>query len=523
MGTTVYLIADGSRISPKAWEHVYLDSLHLLDGFPAPPMHLDVEQKGGWKRYVYSRQLVREEGGPRERWTICGDLASRRSAEDFVLFRHHAAQFLTAASQNKTASNRDILWVEPGEAIESFYGEGFVLWDSKTQDCPYHFAVLAVGMLIETRFPTAAYVIGDINRREAEHAAAWARGVLGESIALPVCVDSDRLCKRLLGLYGNQLPALRRFTTLFRGELHEEWETIARHVDTGLRHSFLATRLESLDSLGLVGASQQILSYLEATGDVEGLIESVHKVASARKTGGTAFSSEALLRTLCESAITIPPDLRRSRHRNALDPFKEIDPVLGKALQTFIDAIPSGDFYMPAEELLEHFSRAEPERRQRFSRIISSHDSAQKETDPIESMDKADESNTPVNDASPTGVRYIESIIAKQTPRRTTEEALALARTTGKELRNGSLLSPPLSEISDRDAILNAIYHETFQNSIVLTETAWQAIDSLKDLTVHKYLLGLAAINNRSRTFCDWRQYLLEEPRFWNALLEVAE
>lgn len=59
-------------------------------------------------------------------------------------------------------------------------------WGSKTQGLDYHIPLLAIGCLLETRFPDAVAVSGDITLSQCRKAVDWANQFLSKSIMVPV-------------------------------------------------------------------------------------------------------------------------------------------------------------------------------------------------------------------------------------------------------------------------------------------------------------------------------------------------
>jgi hypothetical protein len=526
MGIQIYLTAKGPDIPADLWERVYHESLVLLENFPSRLTRLEVQELRGEKRYVYTPEIVRKRDTPDEHWRVVGDLSSRQEAEVFDVYRHHKRQFPDDRFYGDPEDSYDVLWAEPDDEYDDFYGNGRLLWDSKTQGFPYHFALLAVGMLVESRCPRAAYVIGDIDRREAREVRTWANSLLEEPIDLPVCVEPGRLYRRLYELYGDERPAFRRFGTLYRGERSEVWPAIVRHADPPAVRRCLAEGLASYDSLGSAGASEHATRYLEATGDVAGLIETVREIASRGDGEPEEFSLERLLKVLCADSITIPLEERRVVPVEGLPPLPESETAesLWEMFLRFKSARPAVEVYVPADELLEHFAQAEPHRRERFVETIrESEETAREElrwvaakVDELGRSEASAESSESTAKSPPTGEDYIRARIAGQTPRYPDEDDLV--RKTGVAMREGPLSSSAFDELSDRDALLRALYRATHENQIVLTAPSWDEIDALEDEEMLKHLLGLAFVRERDRDFWNWRRYVLEQPRLWDAL-----
>ena len=526
MGIRIFLTAKGADITPEFWERVYNESLVLLDSFPARLTRLEAQKIGDEKRYVYTPDIVRKRDTPAEHWTVSGDMTTRQEAESFDLCRHHASQFADEYGSGDS-NGYDVLWAEPDDEFEDFYGNGRLLWDSKTQGCLYHIAILAVGMLIESRCPRSAYVIGDIDRSQAEQAKEWADALLEKPIDLPVCVDADRLFRRTLEMYTHERQAFRRFSTLFRGEPGEVWPAIVRNVESSGVRECLIEGLEDFESIGSRGASENVIGYLEATGDIAGLIETVGEITSRGNVASEEYSIEALLRSLCAYSVTIPLEERTLPRPVGLPPLPadESDEDSWKTFVTLALSLPTTEFYIPADQLLEHFSKTQPLNRERFKKMIKKRETKAREdrrwlSKKIGEFDRTDASAEPEtsNSEPPLSVEeQLRAEIASQTRRYPDQETLA--RETGAMLRNGILLSLPVDLLRDRDAMLRAMYRASWENQIVLTAPSWERIDALQNLEVLRHLVGLASVPSTELHFWNWRRHLLERPDLWVKLL----
>jgi len=179
MGLFIHLFVNSHNISTEQWQSVYDESLVLLQHFPAKLSRFDTEIINGQERYHYTTELIMCEGTPNEKWQVSGDMVSDKHAESFSLARH-----LDACYAKEDA--RDVLWVRD-DALHYIGGYGYDLFDHKTQGYPYHCAILAVGILVESRFSGNAYVTGDINTEQAEMMTAWCNAILKKMVKKPVC------------------------------------------------------------------------------------------------------------------------------------------------------------------------------------------------------------------------------------------------------------------------------------------------------------------------------------------------
>jgi hypothetical protein len=216
MGLGVKLYVQFDEIDDERWEAVFLTSLQLLENFPAPLARTVTHPVRGVARQVYTTNVLFDVGGPQERWELDGDLASGRFAEPYCLHRYRSCygSGTGACRPSHPASPEDILAVSD-DLLDTPTAGGLEIFRAKSQGYPYHYALLAVGLLLENSFPRQAVVLGDINRRQAEQVVAWVQTVLGRSVRLPIVTDGPRLWSRLTEMYPDQADTvLRRFLGL---------------------------------------------------------------------------------------------------------------------------------------------------------------------------------------------------------------------------------------------------------------------------------------------------------------------
>jgi len=206
MGIFINLYVNYQDISIERWEDVYRESLVLLERFPAPLVRLKAEKKDNHRRLVLTSTIIAGQGTDNENWKIVGDSVSGQLAEGFGLHRIYS----NCRHYNDQLSSDDILLVEE-DAIRYSQCNGQNLFGGKTQGYPYHLALLAVGMLLEARFPLAVHVSGDINKCQVQHMLQWSNAILDKPVTEPVCVDGERLYRRLNQLYADKSLVIKRF------------------------------------------------------------------------------------------------------------------------------------------------------------------------------------------------------------------------------------------------------------------------------------------------------------------------
>ncbi len=539
MGVRILLFVKGDGIGSDLWEQVYAESLVLLRNFPAPLMRLAVENIGEEQRYSFTSEIVRDRGTHEERWVVDGDMKSRTPAEPFELYRYHDRQFPTNDFFAVAGPNsEDVLWAEPTDEPHDIHGNGRMVWNSKTQGRPYHYAMLAVGMLVESRCPGCAYVTGDIDLSQAEEVRQWADPLLEEPLALPICVDPDRLYERLSAIYEEEAHVVSRATSLFLGSDTELYRAVVRHAGSATADAWFKERLGDFDTLSHVGASELVTSFLEATADITRLVEIIQEIASARAREtdeGAGFSLNGLLHELCSRFITIPLEERSVLETHGAAAAAATAAALKTSDEVIFDAFlkmaktPSPlPVYMPAGELLELFSQADPELRDQFAETIHTEDRNCREAladfadarAVVNPSSQEHGASGPRNNDTAGGADPIRAEIARQTAHYAAQESST--RELGEMLRSKLMSAPVVATPRTRGELLAELYRVTRTHGIALTETAWNKIDALRDETVLRHLLALAAIKYDEIHFCEGRLHVLESAQLWPVLTGAA-
>lgn len=550
MGLSIYMHVDCHAIDDERWEAAYLTSLQLLERFPGPLASCVREDIGSLKRWVVTTSIVRDVDSPDERWQIDRELGSGRSAESFSLYRHlkHYRQKRLGAKGRQSESAPDILrpkTTKDGAESEWYDFGGSTVFDSKTQGYPYHYAVLAVGMLLESSFPRHALVRGDFTRRQCEQTAEWISSILGRRVPLPVLVDGPRLWSRLLEAFPDfdQEAVIQRFRNLLEGG----HETVLRALDEvgadpqAVRRVFLR-ELDHYQSLNQIGARSLIRALCNVDGDIDRAID---WACGARDAGAELgpgqqplmrhFQPEELLQALCASFITVPPYEREVLQslRASPDSLSNFEETFGQILLLMSGMPTAVDCYIEEEQLLAEFVRRWPEKLQQFSQILRQslehvHDvrgQLHQLTERLEQRAERACDTEPVWKPSnedleyQLGAEFIQAEIERQ------HEAVPkmedAARELGQQMQQALLKNSALQKFlaaSDRQKTLEQLYRASFENGIEMPEDIWRELDSTQDLNVLRALLLLVMCPEREVQFWRCREHLLQSPDLWHLL-----
>nr|VFJ53571.1 MAG: hypothetical protein BECKFM1743A_GA0114220_101168 [Candidatus Kentron sp. FM] len=546
MGLFIHLTINPKDIPPNDWEAAYQESLTLLRAFPVPLMRIAREEIRHTARYTYISDLVWDPGTPNEHWRVVGDAVSGRHAEDFLLFRHKEKQFKTIFGPPDIQG--DILWVPPDDAPFYSTGNGIDIFGQKTQGYPYHLAVLAVAILLETRFPDQCYLSGDIEPMQVENMCRWVSKTLNTSVVTPICMDAKRLYRRVSTLYENPRHVMERFQALFGGCQAEKFEALLRYAGRPVVLKRFKQELGEYPSPDYYGAIRLIAKFLSATGDLEQLVEIALGIADQGK-GFEEWKPAPFLRALCNHYLMAPYTERELL--GAFGPPQDepmtLDDALARAFPgaggkpAEIDAHRSTHGNVQGEDsrVLAALCAVQPEKRALFREILSAaEDEAREQREETrkrmremeqEWREKAQQAPAqdawPADGLAPKAVSLEESYILSQVSEETeqfVDEEKSAAR-IGEQLRQMMEENPDFFQAEDRHHYLRGIYRATVQYGFALRAASWRAIDGEQELAILKGLFMLCAIKDREFNFWRWRIHLLESPSLWPYLLEAYQ
>lgn len=422
---------------------------------------------------------------------------------------------------------------------------GTTVFESKTQGYPYHYAVLAVGMLLESSFPRHALVRGDFTRRQCEQTAEWTASILGRRLPLPVLVDKPRLWSRLLEAFPDL--AIESIIRRFRGLSEGADETVLRVLDKvgadpqAVRRVYLQ-KLDQYQSLNQMGARSLIRAVCNVDGDIERAIDWAcgPRDAGAEQVPGQPsltnhFQPEELLQGLCASFITVPPYEREVLQSlcSSPDSLTNFEEKFGQ-LMLLMSGMPTAvDCYIEEEQLLAEFVRRWPEKEQLFAEVMrqslkhvyQTREQLQQLTDRLEQRAEQADDTESVWNASNDDQEYqpvaefIRAEIERQ--RKSVPNMEDAAHELGQQMWQALLKNAELQKFlaaSDRRNTLELLYRASFANGIEMPEDIWAELDSTQDIKVLRALLLLVMCPEREVQFWRCRQQLLQSPDLWPLL-----
>ncbi len=527
MGLYINLTVNFKGIADKDWEAAWKESMDIFQKFPLPLSRHSIDTQLGKKRHVYSRNLILNKGKKDECWYLEGDLLSMQSGETFVLYRHLEA-YKEEYRTHHGCFNASVFKTKEPEYPSS--SNGVELWDSKTQGYPFHLAILAVGIMLENKFPANCYLHGDIEPKQVEVMLEWLEKVYKKTYNEPICFDADRLYEQLNTAYSNKKDLFERFTSLYQGDRTDEFKALLRFLGKKETYDHYGKDLNEFDALNQWGAQDIMRTVLEVTEDVNELVAFVENAIAQRPKKKKAFDWTQVLEMLCKDYVFVNPVERESMQRLTRqgDDMKTIDDVFGSLFMKMSGMPHISPLYVPADELLEIFALRDPKQGDKYLKIIKESEKklkslTQKVDKTVEAIDETLEKNTnfqeeiaekeDIVDKQPAYEQYIVRQAVQQQDRFGAYETNV--PTIRKSLQN--LLDKHGKIYNDKtiEEYLKGIYTYSFEAGFGVSEKGWAAIDKLTDLEILKYLFVLATVDNNEMTFWRWRKHIFETPETW--------
>ena len=482
MGVNVSLNILPNQIEDSQWETVSDEAVLLAGAYPRRLMKFIHQKVYGATRFVLSSKIADEEEGT---LSVCGDFETRKRAEQFIIPRKKPERHF-----QQEAFQGDIVLAEPEE-------DWITVFNEKTQGCPYHIAMIALGALYESRFPKAAVVAGDIDLEDCQKAVEWANQVLETPVSTPVLADGQRLLDRLSPHFDPD-SLEERFKRLFRGSDTECRMFLIAHQKDRDTVQALAKELSDAESLN-VGALVAFRSWLDATRDLEGLFR-----ACCTHEQGPKWEVEKIVSSLASLWV--------------LNPVEETEPLMDfirqggvftlptviflAAFYPELNSINSNKWYRPGvTPVIEAITKVTEREKSEIEALVRT--AYQQQVEQIELMkQKASEEIQKVQEEDKTDFS-IDELKATFSPK--IDEFKEFLKERGVPLTVDTLL-PLICKAADH-------------NSIVLTEDAWAAIDNETDVEI---LIGVAfffSLSERTEVFVKGREELIEsgEYRKWFA------
>jgi len=366
-------------IAADQWDGFWCDSLRLLQKFPLRLVRAAMRKTPFGNRKIWTDKLTASDKHG-EYWEIAGDAESLIFGGPVRLYRNleYYQQKWKRLKQDNPPPNDDPLFC----VFQDFAEEkgnvplsGVQIFNEKTQGYPYHHAVVAVVTLAEHCFPLHSFAWGDLCPDACHLGREWLSSLYDEEILSPICLDAARLWNRIEGVCGDIPTTMNRFEERFLGTTVQRiHRMLAESRETTMQK--LAGDLLQYDTVTL-GFRELAKSFLEATDDLDlflDLIDLRNTLASDKKTRKKkrpVINLEDVLKMLAKGFVTYSQ--WQGEEIRTLRRWIEMKGNVVHAINTaLLNAILPDffDYYCPEKDLLETFTRREPAKQKKFSKVL---------------------------------------------------------------------------------------------------------------------------------------------------------
>ena len=512
MGIFINLNIFPERIDPGAWRSVYLESMRLLQIWPARILGLRKETIGGHERLTYSSNFEHYlDEWEKRHWKVEGDQESCQFGETFELY----------GDLGRYSRPAEVIERDHGSLLanlETGHGVGRAVFDAKTQGLPYHYAILAVAMLMEDAFPHAALASGDITLAQAIKAQQTIRELLGKKVALPIAVDGEHLLQDYTRQVGIE-NGLQRFFTFYHGE--DALRIAANRVEPYLLHRCYAVHLTQRPDPKTLGFRKFCQVWMNATADVSALID----MASLHEAGPQADPVE-LSEALVGIWLTVPPETfpfipspdENKIESPTIDDWLHDSMLRMAGLQGMNTRVQVG-----MEALLVEFEKRFPSQFKEIREAVIQNHS--KLLDKLKKLDQESarlvqgEMGGQIPDKQPSF--SFDDLLNIKPSESLPDDAASVLDELAKALQTGvrrMLESAPEVAAHSPEQIRALIYRVSYQWHMALTERSWQWIDQETNANMLLIVLFLISIQEHGMIFTEFRELLLENPTVFAAL-----
>jgi len=522
MGVYIDLKVLGQHISDEEWAAVYDETLTLLKARDAIGPKRETVKLGGLaavERVCYSRDIENDADNPKERhWHVVGDTERLETGESFLLHRSRERW----GDYQSPDGVVDIIAELIKETENGDRGDYHQVFNDKTQGYPYHYTILAAGMLVEDRFPKLAVVSGNIDRYQAIKSREIIKEVLGREVALPVVTEPERLIDRISEFRAGA-EAIEAFSCIIRDDprrdAEERMQAITGKFDTESLHQWMLNDLNHYTSPGQKGSLDIFTDWLNAGFDLKTLAT----LACVRE-DGPRFDPEAFVGALVKS-LWLTIELEERKHFEMFQkPKGGVDGVHSQfGLVMFATmGIAGRDLrvHMPEEDMIAVMAELFPDKAETFREkatkgregIPEILEAFKQYTHRLDSDDDAVKERLSLADG--TEFFYLE----EGGPLTESQEVflMGIASMVNKldtELREGGSEEMKRILITEPDInrSLATLIHLTGRRGPRLTEDAWKWIDREEDFRLMRTLVFLAVIDEHEQKFYNTKKCIFEK------------
>ncbi len=528
MGVFVKLDVMFDNISPEKWSDIYDRTVEILKKFPEEVMSIKKETTKYGERVVFCREFEKDIDDEKERrWRVIGDMKTKERAEDFILYRN--IEKYKKEKNNKFEDNINI--VTEYANYDVFDGRdcrSYSVFDSKTQGCQYHNAMLAVAIYIENCLYPYAMAYGDLTEDNVAEVMQWLGGIVNEEIKKPVRFDMEELFKKLNEKYKTK-DAIYALDRIFMGGRSYFYQYIDNKFDKEIVKEHIYEQIKGYNSPTQFGVIDIINDWLSGTGKIKELLE-----IFCIDEKGPKFNPVECAKGLASAWINVEDEIKElySMPKSKGAPvsignvfsniFMDMGGLKGRKTGYYIK---DDDLFKIFEEMFPDFAaemkvlmlERKKKEEEKYKSLMTKIDENLKQ--------EAEKNNEEEEKKEEKIVGIEEAMIYFNKKEDASETFLNFFRSYAKVLkpfRTEAIKVYPEDFTSNPEDYIKNIIKYTNYVKVYFTEDAWGWIDVEKNICILEILLMLSLVKNDSKSFWDFRKAIFENRNLCAVLSEMV-
>lgn len=315
-----------ANITDQDWAKAYRKIVELAEAFPLRLMR--IESYNGFERDKQDKDhldLLVHRGQADEHLSFYGDFMSWTTGTSIRFYKDWSKHCELEMQKANSNLQMPITWYPPTPfkddgSVPEANGESTKYGYIDVRGALYKYAIIAIGILLENRFPGDAFLIApDEDDYDIEQVHSWLEGHFGENFNLPIYFDRKRLLDSFLNHYDDPKHTVERLEHLYRKQFKRNMTFALEHIGYDPTFRFYAAVLSNC-WFGTFGFSDVLNPWIAATQDLESTLNLVAESKRLRLERGDAeqankYDLNQILEELLNDYILWSPRQREELER----------------------------------------------------------------------------------------------------------------------------------------------------------------------------------------------------------------
>ncbi len=283
-----------SSITDNDWSKAYRKIVELAEAFPLRLMR--IESYNGFERDQQDKDhfdLIINRGQADEHLSFYGDYMSWTTGTSIRFYKNWSKHCELELEKANSDPKMPVTWSPPTPfkddgSVPETNGESTKYGYIDVRGALYKYAIIAIGILLENRFPGSAFLTApDDDTYDIDQVHTWLEGHFGENFDLPIYFDKKRLLDSFLNYYDDPKHAVERLEHLYRKQFKRNMTFAVEYIGYEPTFRFYAEVLSNC-WFGTFGFSDVLNSWIAATQDLESTLNLVAESKRLRLERGDA-------------------------------------------------------------------------------------------------------------------------------------------------------------------------------------------------------------------------------------------